>query len=37
VDLDQYVQGSQANAAQLVEWSVAQVKALRDHLVPLAK
>lgn len=37
VDLDQYVQGSQANAAQLVDWSVAQVKALRDQLVPLAK
>lgn len=37
VDLDQYVQGSQVDAGPLVDWTVAQIKLLRDRLAPLAK
>lgn len=37
IDLDQYVSGSTVNAGPLVEWTVAQVDALRERLRPLKK
>lgn len=37
VDLDKYVSGSTVNAAQLVDWVIAQADSLREHLRPLKK